>query len=74
MTIPISIIFTLFTLPPSSIPLNPLSTPPKAIARGEVHQPYTITLISFLHPPSPTSNPLPTHTVPILIIRTANIF
>jgi hypothetical protein len=30
----------------------------------EVHQPYSLTLIAFIHPPTPTSTP--THTVPIL--------
>jgi hypothetical protein len=49
--------------PPSP---NLLSTPLKTITRVslfyEVHQPYSLTLIFFVHPPTST----PSHTVPIL--------
>jgi hypothetical protein len=52
--------YTLITSPPSSLPLNPLPAPLKAIARGfiqvfEVHQPYTLNLISFIPLSPPTS-------------------
>jgi hypothetical protein len=64
MTIPIRFILYIIFIAPLSLPLNPCPTPLKAIARGflvlfhtghEVHQPNTITLINFLHPPPPTS-------------------
>jgi hypothetical protein len=60
VTILIKLILYIGYITPSSLPISPLPTPLKAIARGlfcfiwvdEVHLTCSITLISFIHPPS----------------------
>jgi hypothetical protein len=65
VTILIRLICTLFTLPPSSLPLGPLPTTLNAVARGflvlfhrGIWSPSTLYRhLNLVYPPSPTSTP-----------------